>query len=216
MVIELVGPAGAGKSTLAQALCRRHAALRGPMSLWGQPRKALLASALRLVPYWLSAARHGYAPPLEAFTHMMRLDAMLDSVDRAATESPVLLDEGPIFGLGWLEVFFPANGDRVARAWRERMLREWANRIDLVVMLDASNPVLAERIQTREKPHDVKHRAPPEIYAFTERYRRALTGLVESLDAVGVSICRLATDDHHHESAAALVGEHLESAPYGE
>lgn len=214
-VIELVGPAGSGKSTLAQDLCSRNAGLRGPISMWGLPRNALLASAARIIPFLIRAAIHGRAPQLEALTHMIRLDALRQVVDQAASHSVVLLDEGPIFGLAWLEVFFPAD-DRVTRGWRDRMLLEWADRIDLVVTLDAANPTLAQRIRTREKYHDVKHRTPPEIYAFTERYRRALTGLVEALGAVGVSICRLSTDQRPHESAASVVAERLASSTDGE
>jgi hypothetical protein len=215
-VIELVGPAGAGKSTLAQQLCSRNALLRGPLTMWGLPKKALLESALRITPFLATASVHGRAPQLEALTHMIRLDALRQVVDRLAAHSVVLLDEGPVFGLGWLEVFFPANGDRVTRGWRDRMLLEWADRIDLIVVVDAPDPILAQRIKSREKFHDVKHRTPPEIYAFTERYRRALSAIVETLGAVGVSICRVSTHEPDADAPLNAVAARLETSTDGQ
>jgi hypothetical protein len=142
---------------------------------------------------------------------MIRLEALRVVVDHAAAERrAVVLDEGPVFGLGWLEVFFPANGDRLARQWRQRVMRQWAERLDLVFVLDAANGTLAQRIQTRAKPHMVKGLPDAEIDAFTERYRAVLGELVRALAAVGVTSVTVPTDGHSSREAAALVAAWLE------
>jgi hypothetical protein len=211
-----VGPAGAGKSTIAAAVCARDPRLLGPVGVWGLPFSVLLPSALRLVPVWVAGAVRGRAPSWDALAQMIRLEALRRVVDRASGErGAILLDEGPVFGLGYLEVFFPANGDRFARSWRERVLREWADRLDLVIVIDAANPVLEARIRSREKRHLVKHQEPAAIHAFSEHYRRVLSTLVEAMAAIGVSTWSVPTDAHSTHEAAALVSARLEHPARG-
>src|SRR6476661_3509834 len=77
---------------------------------------------------------------------------------------PVLFDEGPIFALAWLRGF----GHEIMRspateAWWQATLREWASVMDLVVVVEANDVLLARRIRTRPHPHEVKGFADPEI-----------------------------------------------------
>jgi hypothetical protein len=212
-VVELVGPAGAGKSTFANQICARNALVLGPFSMWGLPRAALIGAALRLAPAWIAATLRRRAPRLEAMGHMIRVEALRRVVDRAARRGIVLLDEGPLFGLMRLDVFFPANGDAFTAAWRDRTCRYWAQRLDAVIVLDAANRTLAQRIRTRDKHHDYKSRTPPEIYEFTERYRRVMHELVQALRQAGaVRVWTMRTDEPPGDASAAAMVEQLETA----
>ena len=58
VVVELVGPAGAGKTTLAQGVSAVDPTVRAGLSLWGLPRPKLFEAALPLLPtFVLSAIR---------------------------------------------------------------------------------------------------------------------------------------------------------------
>ena len=54
VVVELVGPAGAGKTTLAQGVSAVDPTVRAGLSLWGLPRAKLLEATLPLLPTALS------------------------------------------------------------------------------------------------------------------------------------------------------------------
>src|SRR4051812_5642804 len=56
VVVELVGPAGAGKSTLAQNVHRADSDVHVGLSLWGLPRTRLVRGAIALVPTVVMAA----------------------------------------------------------------------------------------------------------------------------------------------------------------
>ena len=90
----------------------------------------------------------------------------------------ILLDEGPVFALSWLDVFFARNGDRVPAAWRQHVVADWSQLLDVVVFIDASDVTLAERIRTREKPHMVKDRPDTEIYGFSAGFRKAFDAVI--------------------------------------
>lgn len=198
VIVELVGPAGAGKSTLAQGVSRTDRTVRAGLSLWGLPRRQLLASALALLPTIVSAALRGGRSRLRwgEMTQMIRLGALRRVVrQEAGRHRIILLDEGPVFALSWLEVFFKRNGDRVPAAWRRRVVADWALLLDVVVFIDASDVTLAHRIRTRDKPHMVKDRSDAEISGFAAGFRRAFDRAVAELARAGhLVVDALSTD----------------------
>jgi len=181
VVVELVGPAGAGKTTLAEGVSATDTTVLSGLSLWGLPRKDLMRSALALAPVIAAAAVRGSKSRLRAgeIAQMVRLGALRHAVRREADRHRViLLDEGPVFALSWLDVFFARNGDRVPAAWRQHVVADWSQLLDVVVFIDASDVTLAERIRTREKPHMVKDRPDTEIYGFSAGFRKAFDAVI--------------------------------------
>lgn len=222
-LVELVGPAGAGKSTILSTLLANGARYGGGLTIWGQPRRHLLRAALELAP--VAAAAVGARRPLRRreLAQMIRLTALrrvADAARRAAqsdesAERLLLMDEGPLFGLAWLDVLFERR-DPIFTRWRHRALREWGRRLAAVVRLDASDPVLAWRIRTREQAHPVKQRSEAEIARFTARFRRAFDRVFADLDdAAPVTVVHLRTDEALAPQAVARVHRALEEAARG-
>jgi hypothetical protein len=127
---------------------------------------------------------------------MIRLGALRKVVEEEAPRHRVIiLDEGPVFALSWLDVFFSRNGDRVPALWRRRVVAEWARLLDVVVFIDASDITLAHRIRTREKPHMVKDLPDEEIFGFSAGFRRAFERAIGELAQAGhIVVDSLKTD----------------------
>jgi len=186
VIVELVGPAGAGKTTLAQGVSAVDATVRSGLSLWGLPRRRLLRSAIALVPTMLGAGLN--RSPLRAgeIAQMIRLGALRQIVEEESSRHRVIiLDEGPVFALSWLDMFFAKNGDHVPAAWRHGVIADWAKLLDVVVFIDASDSTLANRIRTRDKPHMVKALSDDEIFGFSAGFRRAFDRAIEELAHAG-------------------------------
>jgi hypothetical protein len=178
-----------------------------PLSLWGLPRLALAASALALIPTLIAAAVMGRPLQRAEVQQMIRLEALSRVVARVARRSSglILLDEGPVFALSWLQVFFAANGGAGRSRWRCRTLRAWASRLDAVVRLDANDAALALRIRTREKPHPVKGQSDDQIREFTGRFRRAFDHVIGFFAGGGVKVLGMRTEGHApHDDAVRL------------
>ena len=192
VVVELVGPAGAGKTTLAKGVSQVDPSIRGGLSLWGLPRIKQLQAAVPLIPTLIACALWPPRRPdgprrlrWEEFAQMIRLGALRRVVDDEARKHRViLLDEGPVFALSWMEFFFARNGDRVA-AWRRRALADWASLLDVVVFIDAADSTLAQRIRTREKQHMVKDRSDDEIFGFAAGFRKAFDRVIGEMSKAG-------------------------------
>lgn len=186
VVVELVGPAGAGKTTLAQGVSAVDPTVRSGLTLWGLPRPKLLEAVIPLIPTFLTAAvRPSRRLQWEEMAQMIRLGALRRIVDDEARKHRViLLDEGPVFALSWIDFYFARNGDR-ARAWRRRAIADWAPLLDVVVFIDASDSTLAQRIRTREKEHLVKDRSDEEIYGFAAGFRKAFDRVIAEISRAG-------------------------------
>lgn len=210
LVAEIVGPAGAGKSTLAAALGRRGEGVRAGLGVWRLPARLLLSSALRSLPQLLGMYRGGRPPGFQEAALVVRLNALGRLVGREAARRHrfLLLDEGTVFALAKLDAFGRAGG-------RPRGLVErWAGVLDAVVWLDAPDEVLARRIRGRAKPHRMKARTDEEIKAFLARYRESYERVVAELGAGGrLKVIRVSTaDGETPERTAERVLSRIEAA----
>lgn len=219
VIVELVGPAGAGKSTLAEGISTTDKTVLAGLGLWGLPRPDLLRSALALMPTIIAAALGGGRSRLRwgEAAQMIRLGALRRVLRREVTQHRViLLDEGPVFALSWLEVFFARNGERVPGAWRRRAIADWATLLDVVVFIDASDSTLAQRIRTREKPHMVKASSDAEISGFSAGFRKAFDRVIGELEKTGhVIVEALRTDQDPVEQNESRLVAALQRLHYG-
>ena len=90
---------------------------------------------------------------------MIRLQAALPIFDRKLVAPPsiVTFDQGPVYTMARLQqtALLAAEGSRLRRWW-ELKLDEWSRTLDLLVLLDAPNEILIERIRRRSKSHVAK------------------------------------------------------------
>src|SRR5437667_368105 len=186
VLVELVGPAGAGKSLLAERLRARGDVVRA--SVWNLPRGLIFESALRSLPVLLRMCYETRALPRAELEQVVRLNALRLFVRRRVGRARlVVLDEGPVFALSWLRVFgHPRIQNGRLDPWSRRTLADWAGVLDRVVMLDAPEPVLVSRIRGRQKPHDIfEHMTDAQILDLIARYRTAFDGVLHGLTAGG-------------------------------
>ncbi|MGH7519974.1 MAG: ATP-binding protein [Gemmatimonadales bacterium] len=205
MVVELVGPAGAGKSTLAQNVHRADSGVHVGLSLWGLPRTRLVEGAIALVPTIVVAAVRRRLRWRE-IAQMIRLDALRRVLRRAKARHPViLLDEGPVFGISWLDLAFAQRGVKAPEKWRRRSLAQWARLLDSVIFLDAQDRTLAGRIRTRSKRHRMAKGSDVAIRRFANGFRSAFDKVIAELGGSGrLVVDQVRTDGRLEHSTERL------------
>jgi thymidylate kinase len=215
VVAEIVGPAGAGKSTLTRVLRERDGSLRTGLSVWGLPPALLCLNAVLSLPRFVGLYRSRGRIRRDEVKLIVRLSALHQLLGRESSKSyrTLLLDEGTIFALVKLLAFgdsVKANGggggggrSNHLDAWTQSLLNRWARRLDAVIWLDAPDEVLAERIRTRGKAHRVKDKSDAEIFAFLARYRDSYERVISELNARhGLKVIRFSTEEHSLEEMA--------------
>ncbi len=189
LVIELAGPAGAGKSTLTQALLRRHETIRLAPSVRSRRHILfLLASILRLLPPFLWLYRTYRLFPWVETREIVLLDTLYRLIGRATTNKckSLILDQGPVFSLAYLQAFGHGGiKGPYFQPWWETAFHQWARTLHVIIWLDAPDSTLAQRIRARDSPHRVKGCTDEEIYEFLARYRRAYAEIISTLTAHG-------------------------------
>lgn len=214
MIVELVGPAGVGKTALLRAMGARDPSVRSGLHINRlQFLPLILWHALVLAPtaFELFSENTRWWPGLR---QLVRLRTLHPALARAAGSGSraIILDEGPLFSLTRLGVFQRADvgHGRLAREWRAELAR-WSNELDVVVWLDAPDRVLSERIRGRDKEHQVKNATEAEVTEFLDRYRSAYLGVLDSVRAAGhVRVVKIETHEHTIDHIAELILAALE------
>lgn len=193
-VVELVGTAGAGKTSLLEALANSGVTIRAGFRL----RKHWhVLPAFALVPTFVALHRpfRGVLwKEMKRITYLATLRHRLQEQRKGSR--PVVLDEGPVYMLARLRVL---GGNRLSgpgfdRWWRET-IRQWAHSLDLIVWLDASDPVLRDRVRNRVQSHGVKQLGDQAVDAFMARYRAAYSEVIGALvEARGPEVLTVRTD----------------------
>jgi adenylate kinase family enzyme len=210
-VAELVGPPGSGKTTLLRALPSRDGIVaisrlrrQGHLDLY-------LRSGFALVPM-LKEINSVSTGRWARWDHLIRLRASLALVERCAQRRVPLLvfDQGPTFTLTWLQARMrsseTSNG---LEGWLERSVARWADRLDFVLLLDAPDDVLLQRIRSRSKSHVLKDLEDEAIRGEIARFRETFESVIARLgDLGGQQVLRFDTSRRPVGEVARVV-EHL-------
>lgn len=210
MILELAGPAGVGKSSLQRALVGRWSA--APRTIWGQPVPSLLATGVRSLPGFMPLWSSARAPLWDETRHLVRLLTLGEALRSEPGRERVIFDEGPVFALAWLRGFgHPVMRSSAAESWWRLTTSVWAGLMDVVVVLDAPDSVLAHRIRSRPEDHEVKAYSDPDIAAWMARFRESLDWVLSELTVeAGPAVIRINAAD---SSPAAIAATVLESLP---
>lgn len=211
LTVELVGPAAAGKSSLLLALAREHRLWRAGLRL---STFRHLRSAVGLAPTFLALHRpyRGLLwKEMKRITYLGSLRRVLE--DPVSTRSStVILDQGVVYMMARLLVF---GEERVRSAafdrWWQEAIEHWARVLDILVWLDAPDPILIHRIRTRKQPHPVKGLSDAAIGRFIATYRAAYDRVLGGLAAAhGPALIAVRTDEESLDQAARRVAGEIQ------
>jgi adenylate kinase family enzyme len=189
-VVEIIGPAGAGKTTLCQALDRCTESLR----LENFPDVRRLADApffisncLRLIPGLVRPYRlNSRQLTRREFAWMAILygwPALLRN-EWGHNNKIVILDQGPIYLLAEMRLFGPEYlRQEAAESLWQGLYSRWSATLHMVIWLDAANHVLLERIRNRRQEHVVKTQPATVVFEFLDRYRAEYESILSILTA---------------------------------
>ena len=188
-IVEIVGPAGAGKTTLCHAL--RHCKRSLHLGNFPDVRKISNApffawNGLQISPALLSLSQHNSRKlTRREFAWLSILNGWPGILRKELKNNKIiLLDQGPVFLLAETSQFGPEylKRQKAESLWRGLYSR-WADTLDMVVWLDAEDADLLKRIRCRDKGHFAKNESDETAFEFLACYRKAYEQTIFNLAA---------------------------------
>ena len=208
-VAEIIGPAGAGKTTLTQLL-RNRKNVRVGLSVWKLPLWLLTVSALSSLPDLFTFCRRREHLNWDDLKLVIQHNALLRLIsrERAKGYRALLMDEGNVFALAKLRAFGSDAVKRNEAGSMQNLVSKVVPTLDAVIWLDAPDRVLAQRIRERNKEHRMKDKSDLEIKEHLSLYRSSFEGIVDDLrkrNGSGLQVFRFSTDQQPLEQIADTV-----------
>jgi shikimate kinase len=212
VVVELIGVAGAGKTSIAAALVGLDERIRA------RPRVhngTYAATVPTLLPTFFSL----HWPPRRVLTKEMKRILRVHALHRLVrtTSGPglILFDEGPIYMLARLLV---RGGEAVQTPafghWWHGAIALWARTLSAIVWVEASDGVLGARLNARAQSHRLRGASESVMRAFFASYRAAYRRVLADLEAAGAPApWMVATDDTSVPDAAQAILARIRTLP---
>ena len=181
--IEVLGPAGAGKSTVISILCGHDPRFREGVAIAFSTKVLALVRALAsFVPAYLACYPHTRWFSREELARAVYLEGGLRALQRE--DGAVILDHGPVFMLAMLKAFGPELvATKYFARWSRAIAGRWATALDTILWLDAEDALLIDRIEGRTRHHVVKGRPADQACVFLGRCRAAFEEIVAEMSA---------------------------------
>lgn len=189
MVVEIVGPAGAGKTTLCRALAQHEPAIRVGLSLRAPQYWPLFVSkSFQALPIFLQKPEQQRWFTFREWRTIVYIQVLWQvlNITRWPQPTTIVLDQGPVHKLIGLRGFnVGAQHLSGFACWWEQTLQQWAATLCLVIHLDADAPVLMERIHRRDKWHRIKEMPTPNAQELLFGKRAAFEQTITQLTTNG-------------------------------
>lgn len=188
MKIEFAGPAGSGKSTLVHLLSvdtPRISQLYMPVTNRIEDIPFFLGSFLTFLPSYLSFPKNGDRKlTRRELAWLMVVNNWPNRLIRSSngTSRALVIDQGPVFLITSLYCFGPSwmRSPEVEKFW-QAVFAKWAKALDMIVLLDASNECLYQRIISRSKSHIMKDEESAAVFDFLDQWRAGYNEILEKL-----------------------------------
>jgi len=189
LIIEMVGVAGAGKSTLREILRQRD----GTIQFRVPPQKIgylpfLIKQLFTRPPIYFFKNRTHRCFTWEEIKIMAYLETWIPHLQKQAAEKDIVcvLDPGSVYWLTTIREFGPESARRpkMVRWWNEK-LRQWGQALGLIIWLDAPDELLLHRVLTRDEWHPVKTQSPEETLEQFSRLRKGYEEIIDLMTSQG-------------------------------
>ena len=188
-IVEIVGVAGVGKTTLCQALSRDNKAIH--LSDFPDVRK--ISNAPFFIKNSLQISSALFNKPQSNSRKLTRREFAWLSVLNGWPEilqkelknnQAIILDQGPVYLFAEISKFGPEflKRQEAEKIWRDLYSR-WADTLDMIVWLDAPDADLLKRIRNRDKEHVVKNESVETTLEFLAGFRKAYEQIISNLSA---------------------------------
>jgi thymidylate kinase len=189
MVVELVGVAGVGKSTLYDTLEKKgFPQLKCQITppVWEiSTTPFFIKNVLLILPIII---RQLFNSDRQLTRREIAFLAILNGWHKelrkeiAKTNKITVIDQGPISFIAHLAVWGPQSlFDSNMQKWWEKVYKSWKHSIDVVVMLDTSDEELKARVNHRPQDHFLKGESDSQLIYWNSKYRIIYEQIVNNL-----------------------------------
>ena len=209
IIVELSGPPGAGKSTLAKFILERYVhASKGEFPYFRKIKYApfFIWNSILVIPTVLQLYFCNHVKPtLREIAFMVILTGWHHLLYKKSLNNRhiIVVDEGPICVLAKLYANqSPALASEGASQWWDKMYKQWSEILSCVIYLDTNEIELIKRIRSRDMWQEVKVLSDEEAIKYLGNIRNAhkhiLSGVLsqqKKLKFIGIDTSIISYED---------------------
>lgn len=188
-IIELLGVAGAGKTTLRRMLMEKSNRIKFVVP---PAKRHYLLPVVKKTAIWLpnyiAHFRKGRWFGWEELKLIEYVETWIPHLHKQviAAQSRVLLDPGSVYWLTALRYFGPefTKGEEFEQWWN-KMLLHWADVLEMIVWIDAPEDILYDRVLARNDWHEAKKQTHDEALKIFRLLREGYEETVRAMEIQG-------------------------------